>query len=183
MSRRHQRLSLPAPRRAFSLIELVIVVLIIGTIATIAVPRVMHAAQRSKQAAKAGSVAAMQRAIDLYTAEHAERCPAVNASGIVSLSSAEFEQRLVGKTTMNGHIDASGAYGPYLREIPVNPGNQRATIRINGAPAGSHTHGWRYDTASRRIEPDDVEIGQAGEVDAGDGKPLGTGLEEDPKID
>lgn len=164
------------PRRAFSLIELVIVVLIIGTIATIAVPRVMHASQRSKESARAANVSAMQRAIDLYTAEHAERCPAVNASGVVSLSSSDFEQRLVGKTSMAGQIDAGGLYGPYLREVPVNPGNQMTTIRINGAPAGARTHGWRYDTATRRIEPDDSEIGHAGDVEAGDGKPLDAGL-------
>lgn len=170
-------------RRGFSLIELVIVVLIIGTLATIAVPRLLTASDRSQEAAKAADVATLQRAIDMYIAEHGERCPAMDASGTVSTDAADFGNRLVGRTRLTGQIDSSGTFGPYLRDVPVNPRNGKATIRINGAAAGANTHGWRYDSGGRSILADDSSAKIVG-VDeivglGGGGKSLGieAGLE------
>jgi hypothetical protein len=45
-------------------------------------------------------------------------------------------------------------FGPYLRAWPENPVNGRRSIRIDGAPAGANTHGWRVDSATGRIESD-----------------------------
>ncbi|GMV25326.1 MAG: hypothetical protein AMXMBFR58_13570 [Phycisphaerae bacterium] len=143
------------------------VVVIIGTVAAIAVPRFMNASQRSADAAKAADAAVLQRAIDLYTAEHFENCPAIGPSGL-STDAAEFILRLTGKTLRNGKPDATGLYGPYLREFPANPANGKATLRINGPAAGKNSHGWRYDTAKRLIEPDD-QAGDAVHIDVVDG--------------
>ena len=57
-------------RRAFSLVELVIVVVIMGIIAAIAVPRMSNSAENAAKNAVIGNQAALQTAIDLYTAEH-----------------------------------------------------------------------------------------------------------------
>ncbi len=159
--------------RGFTLIELVIVVLIIGTIATIAVPRLMTASGRSQDAAIAADVSALQRAIDVYAAEHVELCPAMQPGGSISTDASAFAQRLLGKTLITGQVSGSGTFGPYLHEIPVNPRNGKATIRIDGAAAGANTHGWRYDSATRAVSPDDqvpVLSGDAGETE---GKELG----------
>ncbi len=173
--------SRPRRRAAFSLIELVIVVVIIGTIASIAVPRLLSASERSTDAAVLADRTTLQRAIDLYIAEHAERCPATQPGGAVSTDAAAFEHRLTGKTQISGLVDASGGYGPYLRELPVNPRNGLATVRINGAAPGANTHGWRYDSAAHEIQPDHAKIVIEGEevVGAPGGKLGGGGAAED----
>ena len=158
MNHDHPRTLRPPCRHGFSLIELVLVVLIIGTLATIAVPRLLNASDRSQRAARAADVATLQRAIDMYTAEHGERCPATADNGVVSTDGTNFAQRLTQHTLLNGRIDSSGTYGPYLRDVPVNPLNGLSTVRVNGAAAGANTHGWRYDSSSRAIKPDDSRV-------------------------
>lgn len=138
---------------AFSLIELVIVVVIIGIVAAIAVPRFSSAAERSMDAALAQNLSVLQKAIDLYTAEHADLSPAREPGGSVSTATA-FARRLLQRTDAMGQLSAVGMFGPYLRAWPENPVNGRRSIRIDGAPAGANTHGWRVDSATGKIESD-----------------------------
>lgn len=147
------------------MIELVIVVLIIGTLAAIAVPRISNASQRSKAAAYKADVEVIQRAIYMYMAEHANRCPATQPNGSISASVAAFQQRLLARTKYDGTVDANGTYGPYLRELPVNPHNGKATLRINGVAAGANTVGWRYNATTKVIEGDqsNVQVIEGGE--------------------
>jgi len=138
-----------ARARAFSLVELVIVVIIIGIIAAIALPRMSSSAELAAQNALVYDQNVLQRAIDLYREEHAGTLPHVGASG-----NKEFLLRLLGRTTDDGTVGASGYLGPYIHAIPTNKANGLATVRIGGVAAGANTHGWRYATATGLIEPD-----------------------------
>lgn len=139
---------------AFSLVELVIVVIIIGIVAAIAVPRMSSAASRSRAGAIRADLRILTGAVDLFAAEHADRTPAHEAGGGISVDADQFTKRLTLKTDETGAIN-TGIYGPYLRAIPVNPGNAKATLRINGAAPGANTHGWRFDTTLREFAADD----------------------------
>ncbi len=139
----------------FSLIELVIVVVILGVVAAIAAPRLGGAAERAQTANLNANLARLQKAIDLYTAEHGDQCPASNGAGGFRTNGRWVVERLEQRTDSDGTINnGSGLFGPYLRAFPVNPINNLATVRIDGAAAGANTHGWRYDTATRSIAPD-----------------------------
>lgn len=144
---------LHATFRAFSLIEIAVVVVIIGIIAAIAVPRMSGAAVRTRVASMRGNLATLNRAAEMYAAEHAGRCPACDAAGAISPDGEALALRLVQSTTETG--EQSGAFGPYLLRVPPNPFNHLATVRIDGAPAGAGTHGWRYDSATRSFQADD----------------------------
>lgn len=136
--------------RAFSLVELVIVVVIIAIIAAIAVPRMSSAAENASLKAVAGSQAALQKAVDLYTVEHEGVLPHAGAG-----DAKTFYFRLLRTSDLDGTINvASGIYGPYINGIPVNPINGENRIRRGGVAAGANTHGWRYDLATGTIEPD-----------------------------
>jgi prepilin-type N-terminal cleavage/methylation domain-containing protein len=152
----------PRARAAFSLIELVIVIVIIGIIGAIAVPKLAGASDRAVDAQVIASTGYYQRAIDTYMAEHNNRCPATNASGVIELSQVNFRNRLRGNTDSLGNVGAGYLFGPYLKDLPINMANRRLTVRFDGAAAGENTTGWRYDTVKKKIEGDDSARGTGG---------------------
>lgn len=128
------------------------VIVVLGIITAIAVPRLSTAADRTRTTAAQASAAEVQRAIDLYAAEHSERGPEIEPGGAVTSDPRTLITRLLGQTDHTGA--PGGPFGPYLRQWPRNPVNGRSSVRIDGAPAGANTAGWRYDTVARRLEPD-----------------------------
>jgi prepilin-type N-terminal cleavage/methylation domain-containing protein len=142
--------------RAFSLIELVIVVVIIGVISSIAVPRMLSAAETARANALKGSLSVLNKAAELYAAEHDGKSAAYDEAGTLGDASALIK-RLVARTLADGTIDSNGAYGPYLREMPLNPYSKLISVRMDGAAAGAGTDGWRFDSASNQFTPDDAD--------------------------
>jgi prepilin-type N-terminal cleavage/methylation domain-containing protein len=130
--------------RAFSLIELVIVVVIIGIIAAIAIPRMSSATQSAGDSTLTGNLAVLRKAIDLYAAEHNNTFP----------TAANLASALTGKTDVDGTINASGLYGPYMRAIPAL--NVGTTAQRNNSIVGGTTPtaagGWLYDNSAGTIK-------------------------------
>jgi len=125
------------------------VVVIIGIIGAIAIPRMSSSAENAAVNAVIADRATLQRAVDLYEIEHEGVMLHTGAATI-----KVFYFRLLKKSDLDGTVNASGIYGPYINSIPTNLHNGIPTIRIDGAAAGANTHGWRYDTVSGLIEPD-----------------------------
>ena len=131
-------------RRAFSLVELIIVVVIIGIIGAIAIPRLSRGSQSASDNALRGNLAVLRRAIELYAAEHDNVFPTAD----------DFEEQLTQYTNLAGQFQATKAspyiYGPYIKEIPTLPvganKGQRGVDDLTGA-----TIGWIYDPASGTI--------------------------------
>ncbi len=147
----------PHPTRAFTLIELVIVVVLIGIIAAIAIPRLSRGAEDAKwQAVKADSIV-LQQAVDLYTAEHDGRSPALDADGNLDTDSQRFMDRLLQRTDENGELSALGTFGPYLRTFPRNPFTTCGAVRVSGDPAPSDC-AWFYDTGLGSLRPDHSSV-------------------------
>jgi hypothetical protein len=63
-------------------------------------------------------------------------------------------RRITTRTDVDGN--AGNDFGPYLQTLPVNPFNDRSTVRIDGAVAGSNTDGWRFDTMTGAFQADDI---------------------------
>lgn len=130
-------------RRAFSMIELVIVVVIIGIIAAIAVPRMSRGAEGAKDSTLTANLTVLRNAIDLYQTEHG-----------AWPTTAKFVQQLTTYTDDSGSDSATktGAfvYGPYIREIPALPvGANKGQSGV--AAASAATIGWIYDPATGKI--------------------------------
>ncbi|MEM9066205.1 MAG: prepilin-type N-terminal cleavage/methylation domain-containing protein [Planctomycetota bacterium] len=133
-----------APRRGFSLVELVIVVVILSIIGAIAIPRMSRGAAGAADSGLQADLAVMRAAIDLYAAEHGGDFPAF----------ATFENQLTLYSDVNGNTNATQTgvfiYGPYLREIPaLKVGTGKGVSTVVSTADGNG--GWVYDAAAGSI--------------------------------
>lgn len=133
-------------RRApgFSLIELVLVVVILGVISAIAIPRLSRGAEGAEQAKLRQDLAVLNKALELYAAEHNGEYP----------SEANAPAQLTQYTDLDGDVSATKTsthiYGPYLRDAPAATGGARPGAKGLGT-ADAPGIGWLYSKAHGRI--------------------------------
>ena len=132
-------------RRAFSLIELVVVVVIIGIIAAIAVPRMSRGVSGSNDGALTQDLDTLRRAIELYRAEHNQTVPTI-AMIYADLTLYSNADGTSAQTTQ----DAGHMFGPYMRAIPALPVGANKGASGIGAANGA-TIGWIYDDTTGDI--------------------------------
>jgi len=129
-------------RRAFTLVEVLIVVAILGILGAIVLPEVQGYTQKAKENAAKDNLRILREAISRYAADHNDIPPGYvedNSSG--SVSAVWFKSQLE-----NG----------YLSEIPKNPFNDSSLIMVypNNYPIPSTEiggPGWLYKPATKTI--------------------------------
>jgi prepilin-type N-terminal cleavage/methylation domain-containing protein len=134
-------------KSAFTLIELLIVVVLLSVLAVV-VPHISGAGEETESSAMVADLLRVRSQIELYKFHHSGRLPASEGE-----TPAYFLRRMTIKTDANGN--PGGEFGPYLQGLPVNPFNDSAAVRIDGAPAGANTDGWRFDTMTGAFQADD----------------------------
>lgn len=162
-------------RRAFSLLELVIVMVIIGIIAAIAVPRISAAAAGSSETALIADLSVLRRAIEHYAAEHAQVFPGANPDGMGgSANSAEaFVSQLTLFSAADGRASATKTsdhvFGPYVSRIPelpvgANHGSASVAIDSSNSPplVTGNGEGWVYNPVTGEIIANSDEANRAG---------------------
>jgi type II secretory pathway pseudopilin PulG len=129
---------------AFSLIELVLVIVILALIAAVAIPRFSRGTEGSADASTAKSASILQRAIDLYAAEHGDTYPDPN---LISDQLTLYTDAM-GATSKNKTPPYS--FGPYVRKVPAVPlgPNKGSTGIATAAGAGV---GWLYNPSEGTI--------------------------------
>lgn len=140
---------LPRHRHGFSLIEVVLVIVILATIAAIAIPRLSRGSQGSAEAALSRDVQVLQKAIDLYAAEHNGAFP----------DGARITDQLTLYTDTSGSASKAKSppfeFGPYMRKVPPVPtGPNKGNSAISTA-AGVGV-GWIYDPTEGTITPNNT---------------------------
>ncbi len=144
------------PRRAFTLVELVIVVLIIAILAAIVMPRFSSASDIAGSSALMQDLRYIRQQIQVYRAQHFGVSPGyAGGDPNVTPTEADFIAQMTNPTSADGSIGSSSSqtfrFGPYMAEMPINPINRSSAIWVvpNGmtlppAPTGPSTHGWLY---------------------------------------
>ena len=142
----------PSARRAFSLVEVLIVVAIMATLAAIVVPRFFDSVQDADVAVALNNLQNMRLIIERYRGNHHGRMPAASL------------HELINRTNAKGEIGTTDEYpyGPYLTDIPTNPLNGLFSVRViaDSKPNVSEVtgaFGWLYHPATGHIFLDDVE--------------------------
>src|SRR5947207_2623077 len=114
------------PRSAFTLIEVLIVVVIMAVLAAVIIPQFSDGAKDAKVGTARFNVQTLRSQLELYRSHHNGLTP-----------SGTFAE-LLNTTNISGAQGNSAAfpYGPYLKQIPTNPFNDKASIKvINSDPA------------------------------------------------
>ena len=140
-------------RGAFSLVEILIVVIMLGIMAMIVMPKFSNSADDTRESALGVDYSAVLRQLELYKHQHKGRYPDTNENG--ARDTANYINRMTGRTTFEGKLDASEEFGPYLMEWPTNQfvdGAAASQIKFGKNPiARDGTTGWYYAWANQKL--------------------------------
>jgi len=115
-------------KSGFTLVEILIVVVILGILAAIVIPQFSDASTEAKTSSLASDLQTIRSQIELYKIQHNDNPPTL----------AGFVAQMTAKTDVAGAVGTD--FGPYMREVPVEPFSNSAAVAATGA-----TVGWCYD--------------------------------------
>ena len=150
--------------KAFTLIEVLVVVLILGILAAIVVPQTSSASMTAKASALAQDLRATRTHLAVYASQHDDVPPGYPANGGAP-DSDTFVQQMTMSSDQTGTVQPVGTpgfnFGPYWLRAPMNPLNQKDTVRIiaDGAafPADpTDADGWVYQPDTLTFRADNV---------------------------
>jgi type II secretion system protein G len=136
-------------KSGFTLVEILIVVVILGILAAIVIPQFTSASTEAKESALVSDLQSVRSQIELYKIHHNDALPGTQ-------SGVDFVTAMTSKTNQNGVVDTSGGsdptfkFGPYMRELPINPFNDLNTVLVDGTATsgqGSNLYGWHFVNA------------------------------------
>jgi prepilin-type N-terminal cleavage/methylation domain-containing protein len=134
-------------RKAFSIVELMIVAAVIGILAALSIPYLHNHAAEAKEAATKDNLRVLRDAIQSYAVHHGDTAPGYPGANRGAQPTEDcFRLQLT--------IEEN-----YFRRIPANPFNGMDTMRIIGNdvvfPAqGTGDYGWIYQPATGNIRLD-----------------------------
>ena len=138
-------------KSGFTLVEILIVVIILGILAAIIIPQFTDASNDARQSSLDSNLQTLRSQFELYKVQHLDVYPWEDPANLGNLDAADanIRARLTSKTDSDGTINAAGAFGPYMQDVPKNPflNNADATF---GAAAGAGDD-WVIDAATGAI--------------------------------
>jgi general secretion pathway protein G len=150
-------------KKAYTLIEILIVVSILGIIAAIVVPQYQNNTQQAREANAKQNIRILRTAIERYKADHGVP-PCYHKDGSIDEAPIFFTGSLTNISNQTGTIRLEKVprdefiYGPYLKEIPKNPITGNSGIHIDKTlpfpEPGTSGAGWVYHPPTGEIRLD-----------------------------
>lgn len=138
---RHNRV-----RRAFTLIEVLIVVIVLGILAAVVIPQYTDASTDAKTSSLRTNLATIRTQLQLYKLQHNDTWPLLTT----------FTNQMTLSSKADGTTAAIGTsgytYGPYLLTIPNNPFTSTNTVSAGAADSSA----WYYDQATGVFRANDT---------------------------
>jgi len=133
-------------KKAFSLVEVVMVVAILGILAAIVLPQFKSQSAQAKESSAKDNLRILRNAIQIYAVKHDDVTPGYPSNDPT-------------KTPMLISFNNQLVSGGYLSDIPENPFNGLTTIRVlknaDDFPAAANgVFGWIYKPATQTIKLD-----------------------------
>ncbi len=141
-------------RRAFTLVEILIVVTILGILAAIVLPTLQGQTASARESSAKDSLSTMRTQIEFYKMEHDGVPPGYANGSPVGEMLLEFQ--FTATTTVTGAVSPSKSpvspfvNGPYVRKLPENPYNNLsniayvAEVTAFSAAVDGTSSGWLY---------------------------------------
>jgi general secretion pathway protein G len=158
-------------RKAFTLIEILIVVVILGILAAIVIPKFSGASDVARASMLADDLRMMRTQFMVYKSQHHSASPGYPGGDPTATPTADdVIDQMTHSSNAAGTTGAIGTaglnYGPYFSRFPSNPLNNLTTILvIDGAgtiPAASDTHGWVYQPSTMTLKADSTGTDEQG---------------------
>lgn len=159
-------------KKAFTLIEIMIVVVLLGFLAAVVIPAIANSAMSARESALACDVKMLRRYVLIYKGQHLEVAPGYPNGDTTQAPTAQvFLDQMMLSSNLNGQTAPVGTpgfpRGPYLMRMPENPLNNKGTIEMlgNGVdfPANADdSYGWIYKAETAEIRPDNTGISNNG---------------------
>ncbi len=139
-------------RKAFTLIEVMIVVVVLAIVAGAVIPQFQDSTKNAKSNTTKFNLRMLREQLQIYANEHEGRKPTTLAA-------------LTMQTNSTGATGSTTAfpYGPYVIALPVNSitGSNLVRAAANNPPAaatGADDAGWLYHAASGGVWIDDADL-------------------------
>ncbi len=137
-------------RRAFTLVEILIVVVILGILAAISIPQFASATSDSQSTSTFDALQKVRRAVNVYRVRHGGELPPVQPGNGTDIDPVSGLSAVWGELV--------GESGDYMLGIPVNQwvggANARRVVVVpNAVPdVAYHTdYGWIFDSANGEV--------------------------------
>jgi len=157
-------------RKAFTLVELIIVIIILGILAALAIPQFVTSTTEAQEATLKANLQVMRNAINLYYHQHRSTYPGAvktDGTGTATVDADNpdaFVKQLTSFTNDMGKISATldrtnYPCGPYIMTaIPASPVSRTGTsvnvVKVTndaGAMTADGTTGWMYSKQTGQI--------------------------------
>lgn len=146
--------------KAFTIIEIMIVVIILGIIAAVVLPRFSNASDTARASMLADNLRIIRMQLEVFKGQHLG-VPAGYPDLQTTQTPTEeaFVMHMTKPSNSAGEADSGKLYGPYLREIPVNPLNGKNTLEVldSDTPfpkSADDSHGWIYNPSTQEFRAD-----------------------------
>lgn len=146
-------------RRAFTLVEILIVVLILGILAMVVVPAFSGASTQARETSLRETLHRYRTQVMLYRSQHATYPGYFNGNTSLAAEVDVFREQLLSFTSYAGAVSATKTathtLGPYLPELPANPINGLSTVSIDAVgttcPTPDGSTGWIYQPTNGHV--------------------------------
>ena len=129
-------------QQGFTLVEILIVVVILGILAAIVIPQFTNAGETAKANSLVTQLQTMRSQLELYRVQH---------NGVYPTLTTNWNQ-MTSKTDVDGTVNASGAFGPYLQQPPINPFENSTTVSGTSASDGTAAAGTAWVWISGQLK-------------------------------
>lgn len=145
---------------AFTLMEIIIVVVVVGLLATVVIPQFSSDKKQARQIILKDDLQYLRTQITVFRAQHQNVSPGYpNGYSMLPPNVRCFVDQMTEHSDINCNLSqkdsTSYPYGPYLKQLPVNPINNSSDVilvpnnRAMPAPGGSA--GWIYKAETQEI--------------------------------
>ena len=159
-------------KRAFSLVELMMVVALLGILAAMAFPHFQSHTTDAKATTAKANLRVLRSAIVLYTAQHNGVAPGYqDGNPLTAPNQTVMMDQLKKATTQQGAIAEIGTpgydRGPYLKSSPENPFNSKTDNKMltnneDFPQQATGQFGWIYHAATKTIKLDWTGLDKGG---------------------